>query len=187
MKYKFIVLEGVDGSGKSTLCNWISTTYGYKQFKSIGNTFSKVKTNFAPDVVSVEERFSFLCGDAINNAFIVKEHLNNNQPIIFDRYFYSTLVYCESLQSGVTNDFKFLFDSLPKPDLTLFIDTKYEKMLERLSQRESTTFIEEYFSNEEKFNILLKNYKNVIDSKLEIIDNNDTLNNSFLQIDNILK
>ena len=80
----FIVLEGTDGSGKSSLCDWIEKTLNYKKYKSIGGPFADIKNRFDIDKVSIRERFSFLCGEAINNAFIIKEQLKQGNPIIFD-------------------------------------------------------------------------------------------------------
>ena len=187
MKYKFIVVEGVDGSGKSTICNWISQNYNFKKYKSIGEPFASVKNQFSPNKVTIKERFSFLCGEAINNSFIIKENVIENQPVIFDRYYYSTLVYCESLEPGITNEYSFLFNKLPKPDLVLFIDVNYKTMMNRLSQRDETTYIEQKFSKKDKFELLKENYRNTIKSNLKVIDNNYSLESSLEQIKSILK
>lgn len=184
--YPFIVIEGTDGSGKSTLCNWISETFGYRKYKSIGGAFAKVKDEFDIDKVSIKERFSFLCGEAINNAFIVKKELQNGNPIIFDRYYYSTLVYCESLDPKVSSEYKFLFDELPKPDLVLFVQTNFETMLNRINERGSLTLIEKKYSIEENFNVLISNYMRFIDTNKKIIDNNNSIDFAKKQIIEIL-
>lgn len=188
MKYKFIVVEGVDGSGKSTICNWISQNYDYKKYKSIGNPFANVKNHFSPDKVTIQERFSFLCGEAINNSFIIKENTIKNQHIIFDRYYYSTIVYCESLEPGITDEFDYLFNKLPKPDLVLFVDVNYKTMMNRLSNRDEITFIEQKFSEQDKFEILKRNYRKIIkSSNTMFIDNNSSLESSIEQIKSILE
>jgi deoxyguanosine kinase len=186
-KYPFIVVEGTDGSGKSTLCDWISETFGYHKYKSIGGAFDKVKHEFDIDKVSIRERFSFLCGEAINNAFIVKQELQKGNSIIFDRYYFSTLVYCESLYPTISSEYKFLFDHLPKPDLVLFIQTNFENMLRRIKERGYLTLIEKKYTQEENFDILISNYMKYIDTKKIIIDNNKSIEFAKEQIYSILK
>jgi thymidylate kinase len=185
--YPFIVVEGTDGSGKSTLCDWISETFGYKKYKSIGGAFAKVKHEFDIDKVSIRERFSFLCGEAINNAYIVKQELQKGNSIIFDRYYYSTLVYCESLDPSVSSEYKFLFDHLPKPDIVLFVQAKFEIMLKRLTERGNLTLIENKYSVKENFNTLISNYMKYIDTKKIIIDNNKSIEFAKAQIKDVIK
>ena len=184
--YPFIVIEGTDGSGKSTLCEWISKTYNYKKYKSIGGTFAKVKCQFDIDRVSIRERFSFLCGDAINNAYIINDELQKGNPIIFDRYYYSTLVYCESLEPGITSEFKFLFEKFPKPDLVLFVQTSFDNMLDRILKRGNLTLIENNYAQQDNFNVLISNYMKYIDAKMAIIDNNNEIAFAKAQIKDIL-
>jgi thymidylate kinase len=183
---QFIVLEGTDGSGKSSLCDWIENTLNYKKYKSIGGPFADVKDRFDIDKVSIRERFSFLSGEAINNAFIVKEQLKQGNSIIFDRYYYSTLVYCESLEPGISAEFNFLFENLPKPDIVFFIQTDFETMLKRMTNRGDLTLIEKKYSSKENFDILIKNYKKYIDTKMVVIDNSQSIEIAQEQIKTVL-
>ncbi len=185
-KYPFIVFEGTDGSGKSTLCDWVSKKYGYTKYKSIGGAFAKVKHEFDIDKVSIRERFSFLCGEAINNALIVDKELQKGNNIIFDRYYYSTLVYCESLYPNITSEYKFLFDNLPKPDLIFFVQTSFDNMVKRIKKRGNMTLIEKRYTNEVDFDILTNNYRKYINCKNIIIDNDQNLEFAKMQIDKVL-
>ena len=183
----FIVIEGTDGSGKSTLCDWISEEFGFIKFKSIGGTFSIVKTHFDIDKVSIEERFSFLCGESIFNSFKVRENIKNGNKIIFDRYYYSTLVYCESLKPGVTEEFMYVFEKLPKPDLILFVKTEFNTMCNRLNNRGSLTLIEEEYSIEENYFKLIDNYMKYFDTEVSVIDNSESLESSKEQIKQVFE
>ena len=51
-----------------------------------------------------------------------------------------------------------LFNKLPKPDLVLFVDVNYKTMMNRLSNRDEITFIEQKFSEQDKFELLKRNY-----------------------------
>ncbi len=186
LKYPFIVLEGTDGSGKSTIADWIANYYGYKKHKSIGGAFSEVKSNFDIDKVSIQERFSFLCGEAINNSSIAKKELQLGSNIIFDRYYYSTLVYCESLEKGITQEFDFLFDKLVQPDLVIFISTDFENMFERITKRGQLTLIEKRYSDKDNFNTLKLNYRKYLPSNFIEVDNNGRIDETIEAIKKIL-
>lgn len=186
-KLNFIVFEGSDGSGKSTLAKWLASTFSYKLYKSIGGTFADVKEHFDIDKVSIRERFSFLCGESIANSFLIKEQLNNGNKLVFDRYFYSTLVYCESLEENVTLPFRFLFDRLPKPDLVIFVQTSFDVMINRLVDRGNMTLIEKKYSNEKSYTVLIDNYMKYIDVPMIIINNDGDLEEAKKQIINFLE
>lgn len=171
----FIVLEGTDGSGKSTLCEYLSNKYSLSKHKSIGGVFNKVKNHFDIDKVSINERFSFLCGEAINNSLIVSEYKRNKKSIIFDRYYFSTLVYCESMLPGVTQDFNFLFSKLEQPEIVIFVNVGYEIMIRRLENRGNLTLIENKFSNKDNYNDLVNNYLKYLPTNTIILDNNSSV------------
>ncbi len=178
----FIVLEGPDGVGKTTLCEWLSKIYGYKKYKCIGGTFSNVRKHFAIGEVSVRERFSFLCGDAINNSFIIKEELKSGNNIVYDRYYFSTLAYCEIAEPGITSDFKFLFSELPKPNYVFFINTDFETMLSRITKRGDLAYFDKTFTIKENYEMLIAKYIELIGENICVIDNNKTLDFAMEQI-----
>lgn len=182
----FVVFEGPDGVGKTTLCDWFSKVYGYKKYKCIGGTFSKVRKHFDLGEVSLRERFSFLCGDAINNSFIIKEELKSGNNIVFDRYYYSTLAYCEIAQPGITNDFKFLFSELPKPNYVFYITTNFETMLSRISKRGDLASFEKTFTIKENYEMLIARYIELIGDNICVIDNNKTLDFAMDQIKKVI-
>jgi thymidylate kinase len=114
----------------------------------------------------------------------VHNHVSYN-PIIFDRYYYSTLVYCESLFPSISSEYKFLFDYLPKPDLVLFVQTDFDIMLKRITERGNLTLIEKKYTTEADFDILISNYMKYIDTNKVIIDNNKSIENAKDQIKKI--
>lgn len=184
--YPFIVLEGPDGVGKTTLCDWLSKIYGYKKYKCIGGAFANVRKQFAIGQVSVSERFSFLCGEAINNSFIINEELKSGNSIVFDRYYYSTLAYCEIAEPGITSGFNFLFNQLPIPNCVFLINTDFETMLSRISKRGDLTKLEKTFTVKETYEMLIAKYMEFIGEKICVIDNNKTLDFAKEQIKKVI-
>ncbi len=187
----FVVIEGVDGSGKSTICEFLSNKYSLIKRKSIGGVFNTVKNYFDIDNVTITERFSFLCGEAINNSFLIKEFRKNNKNVIFDRYYYSTLVYCESLLPKVTRDLDFLFENLEQPDIVIFINVDYNNMIRRLNSRDNITLIESKFSDEIYYQNLVNNYLSYLPKHTIFLDNNksieDLKKNASKVIDNYIR
>lgn len=184
--YPFIVLEGPDGVGKTTLCDWLSNIYGYKKYKCIGGPFANVRKQFDRGEVSVSERFSFLCGEAINNSFIINEELKLGNSIVFDRYYYSTLAYCEIAKPGITSNFNFLFNQLPKPNCVFLINTDFETMLSRISKRGDLANLEKTFTVKENYEMLIAKYMEFIGEKICVIDNNKTLDFTKEQIKKVI-
>lgn len=183
----FIVIEGPDGVGKSTLCQWISEEFGYKKHKCMGETFYKVSNHFEEGKVSASERFSFLCGEAINNSFIIKKELQNGNKIIFDRYYYSTLAYSEILENGITKDLLFLFNQLPQPDLVFLITADFKTMLKRIEERGDFKILGSKFNKEENYHKLINNYMTFINDKSFIINNNGEIEATKATIREIIK
>ena len=183
----FIVIEGPDGVGKSTLCQWISEEFGYKKHKCMGETFYKVSNHFEEGKVSASERFSFLCGEAINNSFIIKKELQNGNKIIFDRYYYSTLAYSEILENGITKDLLFLFNQLPQPDLVFLITADFKTMLKRIEERGDFEILGSKFNKEENYHKLINNYMTFINDKSFIINNNGEIEATKATIREIIK
>lgn len=186
INHSFIVLEGPDGVGKTSLCNTLSSMYGYKKYKCIGGTFSSVRKHFDIGEVSISERFSFLCGDAINNSFIIKEELKTGNHIVFDRYYFSTLAYCEIEEPGITRDFKFLFNELPKPNFIFFIYADFETMLSRISKRKDLSNFDKKFSNKENYEKLIEKYFELIGENIFVVDNNKDLKFAIDQIKKVI-
>lgn len=183
----FIAVEGPDGVGKSTICNWLSEDFGYKKFKCMSEPFYSVSKHFEDGKVTSSERFSFLCGEAINNSFIIKKELKNGNKIIFDRYYFSSLAYSEILETGITNDYLFLFKQLPQPDLLLFITADFNTMLQRIKDRGDFEILGNKFNKEENYLKLLNNYKSFLIDKSFIINNNGEIENTKKKIREIIK
>ena len=174
-KPPFIVVEGPDGVGKSTICNWLSEEFGYKKFKCMSEPFYSISKYFEEGEVTSSERFSFLCGEAINNSFIIRKELKNGNKIIFDRYYYSSLAYSEIIEKGITNDFLFLFKRLPQPDIVFLITVDFNTMLKRIEERGDLVKLGNKFNKKENYLKLIDNYINFITDKLYIISNNDDI------------
>ena len=76
---------------------------------------------------------------------------------------------------------------MPKPDLVLFVQTDFDIMLKRITERGNLTLIEKKYTSEADFDILISNYMKYIDTNITIIDNNKSIDSAKEQINRILK
>jgi dTMP kinase len=144
-KGSFIVIEGLDGSGKTTQ----ATILVRKLKESHGAVFtaepSKGKTGkFIRNRILYGNSRSSITVEALLFAADRIEHIQNEvvpyltegRLVVCDRYIYSSLAYQGS--SGLSLDWiKTINQHALRPDLSLFIDVDPEVVLSRLKRKKS--------------------------------------------------
>ena len=147
MKGKFITLEGIEGSGKSTSLEHIANTLDKKSIDyiltkepgsgSLGNELRSLLLN-SNNKISGEVELLLMMADRKNHLdSLVIPNLNNGIWVISDRYLDSTYAY---QGGGRKMDFALIDElsnslNLPAPDLTILFDLPVEIALERAKQR----------------------------------------------------
>jgi len=144
-KGKFIVFEGLDGSGKTTqlhaLHSYLSKEKGLKcrlDYEPSENLLGalargaiKKKMYFEPQTMALlfaADRFEHIHHD-------IKPYLDKGIHVICDRYVFSNFAY-----QGLACDFNDIFEynkasmKLLMPDLTIFVDTEPEETAERIGK-----------------------------------------------------
>ena len=147
MKGKFITLEGIEGSGKSTSLEDIANTLDKKSINyiltkepgsgSLGNDLRSLLLS-NDNKISGEVELLLMMADRKNHLdSLVIPNLNNGNWVISDRYLDSTYAYQGggrkmdfALIDGLSNSL-----NLPVPDLTILFDLPVEIALERAKQR----------------------------------------------------
>lgn len=165
---KFIVFEGIDGSGKSTQMkllakkleeNGIKTrltlepTYGL-----VGGTLHDIlsgKIKADPKVTAalfVADRLDHLTNE---NEGVLKS-LENGETVICDRYYFSSYAYqsTEVPSEWVFEANKLCADTL-RPDVTIFIDISPQVAMERILTNRNTV---EIYETEEKLTKIRDSY-----------------------------
>jgi dTMP kinase len=141
----FIVIEGLDGSGKTTqatlLANQLSKTY--KVFCTAEPSHGKIGT-FIRKSCLYEKKCLPTEAEALLFASDRIEHMQNElapslaegKIVICDRYIYSSLAYQGS--AGLSLAWiKTINARALQPDFSIFIDVSPERVLERLRRKKS--------------------------------------------------
>lgn len=175
-KGKFIVIEGLDGSGKTT------------QTKIVTEKLTARGINVINQAEPTPHEYGKMCREAlsgrkkctksqlallftadridhnVNAEDGINMHLQRGDTVISDRYYYSTLAY-QGVDVGM-NWLKSLnldCEDIRKPDLCVFLDLTPEKSMERINANRSADEIEIY-ENLEYLTSIRKRFYNVIDS-----------------------
>lgn len=163
-RFPFIVIEGLDGAGKTTLAENlckefnIGLNYAVPDFlKEIRKTISKTKSPVATF------KFFSLCNILRSSEFRNK---TKKQIIISDRYLFSTISYHQEMLKQDLKESIDLFKSDLSffwPDYVLYITADAEIRKNRITDRESEDF-EQWYGDKVSFTPDLdKNYINVFE------------------------
>ena len=151
----FIVLEGLDGAGKSTQIKYLQDFFQSRQQKSQCIHFPRFDAPiFGPliaqflrgDLGGIEQVSPSLvallfAGDRHDAAPRIREWLTQGYAVIADRYVYSNIAYqCAKLtnlekQKELRDwilQMEFEYFNLPRPDLNLFLDVPLDFVAQKL-------------------------------------------------------
>lgn len=177
----YIVLEGIDGAGKSTqtelLNDWL-TGKGYRTKKIVEPTTSDIGKVIRKELLNPEstndinqQRLTLLF--AADRLTLKKEILDAKDSkdiiIISDRSFYSSICYQNN--SSVDKDWIYEVNlHTPRPDLTILLDLDEKEAITRCDR-------EEAFENIQFLEKTRKNYLDLleIEDNIVVVDAKDSL------------
>lgn len=131
----FIVFEGLDGSGKTTLARWAAEAFGFEYHKSPEAAFADARDHFDRRGVAVQDRLAFYLGATLRAALTAKEGLERGKTVVLDRYILSTLAYHEAMLPGATLPLAPIAQTLLVPDITFVVTASEEVRMARLLGR----------------------------------------------------
>lgn len=153
----FIVLEGLDGAGKSTQLNKLISCINERGQEYEYLHFPRFDAPFYGDLIARFLRGEFgsadqvspwlvallFAGDRAEAAGMMRNWLEQDKFILTDRYVYSNIAYqCAKVEDELEReklaewifDFEFRHNALPRPDISLFLDVPFQFTQSRLNQ-----------------------------------------------------
>lgn len=160
-----ITIEGIDGSGKSTLYNGLK-----ERLMDLDIVFTRepgcphigdaVRRVISENSDPLAEAALFLADHAVHTETVIRPALNEGKIIISDRYTDSRFAYQQITLKGYHKNPKSWLESVHKdwsvrPDLTILLTIDPKTALSRISDRdESEHFEKEDFLREVQINYL---------------------------------
>jgi dTMP kinase len=153
----FIVIEGLDGAGKSTQIKLLGNYLAQKGISCESLHFPRTDSPFFGELIarflrgelgSLDQVDPYVvallyAGDRKDASNLLKGWLNDNKTIILDRYVYSNIAFqCAKLndlneQKKLRNwiyELEFSYFDIPKPDLNIFLDVPFNFTVSRLTK-----------------------------------------------------
>jgi dTMP kinase len=163
----FIVIEGLDGSGKSTQLTLLGEymekegiPYKYLHFPRLETgVYGKLIARFLRgELGAIQQVDPYLvalmfAGDRTDAAPLIRQWMDEGYLVVADRYVYSNIAYqCAKLETRGQRDrlrdwileFEFGYNSLPRPDLNLFLDVPFHftrQQLESMRDGEERAYL----------------------------------------------
>ncbi len=153
---KFIVIEGLDGAGKSTQIKLLSKEFAAHNLNFFYLHFPRTDSPVFGELVARFLRGEFgknedvnpylvaliYAGDRNDAAALINKHLNSGDYVIVDRYVYSNIAYqCAKLSNYDSRkklmewilNLEYNYYNIPQPDISLFLDVPNKFTKENLT------------------------------------------------------
>lgn len=153
----FIVIEGLDGAGKSTQIRLLTEYFNKRGVKSKYLHFPRMDSPFFGEMIARFLRGEFgdvsqvdpyivallYACDRMDASKMIKDWLSNGETVILDRYVYSNVGFqCAKVDDEAGQDrlrkwiidLEFEYYKIPQPDLNLFLDVPFQFTKERLTE-----------------------------------------------------
>lgn len=190
-KSYLIVLEGIDGSGKTTIAKrlkeyLIDSEYNALLFREpsdseYGKKIREIAENKSK--IPIEEELNYFIMDRkwnVENNIL--PNLAQNRVIILDRYFFSTACYQGARGLNMEDILKINREFAPEPDYVFIIDIDVKTALSRINKNREKTV--KLFEKEGFLKKVRKNYLKLKGNNIYIINGDDKIDNI---LNNIIK
>lgn len=163
----FIVLEGLDGAGKSTQIKLLQQLFAERGLACSYLHFPRFDAPVYGELIARFLRGEFgsaaevdpylvallYAGDRADAARQLRAWLGEGRAVILDRYLYSNVAYqCAKLPAGAARerlrqwilDLEYGYHRIPEPDLSLFLDVPFaftERKLTTLREGEDRSYL----------------------------------------------
>lgn len=132
----FIVIEGPDGSGKTSTVTGLSQELGYTAIKTPSQRYRAIRAEYDAPGVPVIGRFHFYLEGVRDSLAEIEELFKKGVPgVVVDRYT-SSLGLCHSVMDPTTDYMELVNQSgLPEPDAQIILCPPLPTLIERIRER----------------------------------------------------
>lgn len=143
-KYPFVVLDGIDGTGKSTVSGLVASKIDGVKVSTPMEPYASQRPKFNEDIWNAEESFDFYL-ESVKDASLKILAMCQETPVVCDRYVASTYTYHTGmgLDPNVASQ-KIEQANLLMPDIAYQLDADDEILMQRLTQRGSKPLKKEW-------------------------------------------
>lgn len=165
----FFVIEGIDGSGKSTVIEIIKTFISRMHFSDCfvflyeptNLTYGRLIRQYLKEhkELSLEKWIELFENDRKEN---LKKNIEPNQHkvILMDRYYFSTAAYQAKHLEEVKKILDYFYYNFPKPTQVFYLDITVDEAIKRISNRlKETGKTFELFEKEDELKRILFHYQ----------------------------
>ncbi|SHF22768.1 Thymidylate kinase [Seinonella peptonophila] len=181
---KLIVLEGICGSGKTTLSNKLISeltkrdvpciyNHGAFTYSKIGRSFKEIASDYP-----IAKRTIYYISDLLQDYYnVIKPHLANDYVIIQDRYIDSIWVYNECIGMIDGQDYAVMeifdhfqsFGLLPQPDSVIFCYCETKEIIKRLTSKPDSNIHSMYLNQPEFIGMMQTKYTEALSKRQGLI------------------
>ena len=155
-KNKFIVLEGIDGAGKSTVSERLAREIGARLYRTPPPGFITTRRTIDAKA-QLKSRFLFYLSSVAFASEVIQTVLPSNH-VVCDRYLVSTVAYHRAMGLRLSWDVEEL--NLMKPDFTFFLVLNDEiERQRRLRERKRYTSTDAILNDDAIRKKLLREYR----------------------------
>lgn len=153
----FIVIEGLDGAGKSTQLHLLADYLKSKGVECESLHFPRTDSPFFGELIArflrgelgeLEQVDPYVvallyAGDRKDAATLLNKWLSSGKTILLDRYVYSNIAFQCAKLNGVDEqkrlrdwiyDLEFNYFAIPKPNLNIFLDVPFQFTVSKLTK-----------------------------------------------------
>ena len=141
-KPKIIVLEGVNGCGKTTQINSLKKYFSPRKVLIVAEKNTRIMTavNAIGGIESFNQMTQALIYLACRSENLSQINNSDAEIVLYDRYFLSTCVYQNLVSSGLISLINLAIESFSKlkPNLTIFLHLNSDASASRVIEREKS-------------------------------------------------
>lgn len=167
MKGHYIVFEGIDGSGKTSICSKISDSLierGYKVLQISEPSHSEIGLLLRNQMKNLHINQTSLALLYAADSYDIQERIEDCYDfVISDRNYLSTVAY--QMMNVDKEWLLMLHQFLKKPDMIFYLDVTVEAAIERIKSRNGNI---DFFETSESLLKVKSNYEKLISDGLDL-------------------